>query len=168
MVFFLVFDLGKCNNIWYIHKYSCFFFLNYMLTECLPYVICMLAAPLPPAIPPPEPLLLGPPPISSLKSFVSRNTTVLITPLICSSGQMPSRIRCGLPRPFGRRSVPPSIDGPSMLWTRLAYSTNVGYGMSYFRAACDNDSPSLSTLNMASAMVSGRQDFRGPRSRKRR
>uniref|UniRef100_A0A182JKH1 Uncharacterized protein n=1 Tax=Anopheles atroparvus TaxID=41427 RepID=A0A182JKH1_ANOAO len=105
---------------------------------------------------------------SSLISLASRKTTLLMTPLMCSSGQMPSRMRCGRPRPFGRRSVPPSIDGPSMLWTRFAYSTNVGYGMSYLRAACDSDRPSFSTLKMASAIVSGRQDFSGPRSRKRR
>lgn len=47
-----------------------------------------------------------------------------MTALMCSSGQMPRRILCGLPRPFGRKSVPPSIDGPSMLWTRFAYRTN--------------------------------------------
>jgi len=35
-------------------------------------------------------------------------------------------------------------------------------------AAWLRDSPSFSTLNIASAMVSGRQDLRGPRSRKRR
>lgn len=37
--------------------------------------------------------------------------------------------------------------------------------MSNFLAACDNDSPSLKTANMASAIVSGLQDFSGPRSR---
>lgn len=138
-----------------------------MLTECLPYVICMPDAPLPIGIPPLDPPL-EPAPASSLKSFTSRNTTVLITPFMCSSGQIPNRIRCGRPRPFGRKSVPPSIDGPNMLWTRLAYRTNVGYGMSYFRAACDSDNPSFNTLNMASAIVSGRHDLSGPRSRKRK
>ena len=33
---------------------------------------------------------------------------------------------------------------------------------------CDRERPSLRTLLMASAMVSGRQDLRGPRSLKRR
>ncbi|KAL0118360.1 hypothetical protein PUN28_009183 [Cardiocondyla obscurior] len=35
----------------------------------------------------------------------SRNTTARITPRMCSSGQTPSRILCGRPRPFGRRST---------------------------------------------------------------
>lgn len=64
--------------------------------------------------------------------------------------------------------APPSALGPSMLWTRLAYSTKVGQGISYLRAACDRDRPSFSTEKMASAMVSGRQDLSGPRSRNRK
>lgn len=73
----------------------------------------------------------------------------------------------------GRKTVidspdPPSAEGPNILWTLLAYKTKVGYGMSYFLAACDNESPSLRTENIASAIVSGLQDLSGPRSRKRR
>lgn len=136
---------------------------------------------------------------SSLIWCESRKTTALITPLICSSGHTPSRILCGRPLPFGRKSAkpkipthskitdhcphaarrfackrelhlpdPPSADGPNMLCTRLAYRTNVGYGMSYFLAACDNDRPSFRTEKIASAIVSGRQDFSGPRSRNRK
>lgn len=55
----------------------------------------------------------------SLNTEVSLNTTALITPLICSSGQHPSSILCGRPRPFGRMS-PGSLEGPSRLCTRLA------------------------------------------------
>ena len=35
----------------------------------------------------------------------SLKTTALMTSLTCSSGQLPSRIRCGLPRPFGLNSA---------------------------------------------------------------
>lgn len=50
----------------------------------------------------------------SLNTEVSLNTTALITPLICSSGQHPSSILWGRPRPFGRMS-PGSLEGPSRL-----------------------------------------------------
>lgn len=150
-----------------------------MLTDCRPYVVmpCIGCAALPlmwsiglmlPELMELMLLLLLFMCTSSLNSFGSRNTTVRITPLMCSSVQRPSRMRCGRPRPFGLRSDrPPSIDGPSMLCTLFAYSTNVGYGMSYLRAAWDRVRPSLRTLQMASAIVSGRHDFSGPRSRKR-
>lgn len=146
-----------------------------MLTDCRPYVVMpcigwtpLMCSGLMELLVEPLVVLLLLMCTSSLNSLGSRNTTVRMTPLMCSSDHRPSRMRWGRPRPFGRRSdKPPSIDGPSMLCTRFAYSTNVGYGMSYFRAAWDNVRPSLSTLQMASAIVSGRQDFKGPRSRKR-